>query len=627
MWPLLIHTLDEREGSILAPVSPNAQARGDAAVMNEYQQLEHRLESERRARQEAEAVAEGTIRALYDRQRDIQLLREVAFAANAAHSITDALASTVSLVCEHAEWPLGHAYLVDATRQLIATNAWHDASTCGRFDLFKGLTRTMTFTGGVGLPGTVVADGRPVWIEDVSVHPNFPRNRGNEVIGVHAAFGVPVLVGRDVRAVMEFFRDEPAPPDDHLLELMAQIGALLGRVIEREQARDELAGANARLTHALAELKTAQDRVVQQERLRALGQMASGIAHDFNNALLPIRGYAELMADIPGVRADDRALRYLQTILTASGDAAAIVSRLREFFRPASELDAQSPVDLSRIARQIVELTRPRWLNESLLRGVTITVETELVPVPPVMGHEPQLREAITNLVFNAVDAMPDGGRIVISTFSAGPDVSIAVSDDGIGMSEDVQRHCLEPFFTTKGAGGSGLGLGMVYGIAKRHQGDLTIDSTIGKGTTFTLTFPAGDAAPVAAVETPARVAASGLRVLVVDDIPVARDLVEQLLASDGHTVVPCGGAADALQLLTDRQFDIVVTDRSMPMMTGVQLATAIKDSGKPVPVIMLTGVGQMLIDSSEWPPGVDLVLPKPVTRDALRSALAALCR
>ena len=558
--------------------------------------------------------------------RDIQLLREVAFAANEALSIADALTATVSLICSKAEWTLGHALVLDVSGNLVSTGIWHDASG-GRFERLKQRTHGVTFADGVGLPGTVHAAGKPVWVEDVAVALNFPRRRANEDFGVHAALGVPVLVGDEVHAVMEFFKDRPAAPDPRLLELMGQIGAVLGRVVERERARDNLATANAQLTDALAELKRTQGRVVQQERLRALGQMATGIAHDFNNALMPISGYAELLADLPELKVNPTAQQYLRTILTASSDAAAVVSRLREFYRPVADEDVRVPVDLTRIARQIVELTRPRWHNEALMRGVTVNVETVLAEVPPVLGNEPQLREAITNLMFNAVDAMPTGGRITIATASDDEGtVSISVHDTGLGMTEHVKRHCLEPFFTTKGDhGGSGLGLGMVHGIARRHRGTLAIDSAVGLGTTMTLTFPA-----VEAVQAPAhpinRPVSAGLRVLVVDDMPAARELLRDLLVADGHNVTMSPNGIDALSCLGRWDYDLVLTDRSMPLMTGEKLAAAIKQSEKPLPVVMLTGVGQMMIESSERPFGVEVVLPKPVTRESLRNALAALC-
>lgn len=585
--------------------------------------LQEQLNRERRDRQQADAAAAAAIRVL---QRDSQMLREAAFAANGALTIVEAMTAIVSLVCSRADWPLGHALVLNEFGNLVSAGIWNDLSN-GRFERFRQRTQRITFAPGVGLPGAVVSAGKPVWIEDLGTSADFHRRRGTEEMRVSAGLGVPVLVGDEVLAVMEFFRDTPSPPDPGLLDVMGQIGVMLGRIVERERARGDLAAANAQLTDARAELKRAQGRVVEQERLRALGQMATGIAHDFNNALMPIRGYAELLVDLPEIVANEHAQQYVRTIVTASGDAAAVVTRLREFYRPVADEDVRVPVDLPRIARQIVELTRPRWHNEALMRGISIGVDTDLERVPPILGNEPQLREAITNLVFNAVDAMPNGGRITISTSKLDDQVSIAVRDTGLGMTEHVKRHCLEPFFTTKGdRGGSGLGLGMVRGIAQRHRGTLTIDSAVGLGTTMALTFPAVELQRPAPTHAPARPASAGLRILVVDDIPAARELLRDLLAADGHHVTMSPNGIDALSCLGRWDYDLVLTDRSMPLMTGEKLAAAIKQSEKPLPVIMLTGVGQMMIESSECPFGVEVVLPKPVSREALRHALATVC-
>jgi signal transduction histidine kinase len=273
---------------------------------------------------------------------------------------------------------------------------------------------------------------------------------------------------------------------------MGQVGAMLGRVIEREQAESELLEANNRLSRALYDLREAQDRVVQQERLRALGQMASGIAHDFNNALHPIVGYAELLLQNPVLAEAPSAARCLRNILTSATDAGAVVGRLREFYRTRADgEDSAAPVDLGAVVRQVVELTRPRWYSEALAGGVRITVNTEIAATPRILGDAPQLREAVINLVLNAVDSMPHSGTIVLRTRAEQGRVVLDVSDTGVGMTEDVRRHCLEPFFTTKGQRGSGLGLGMVYGIVQRHEGTLDITSSPGLGTTMTLTFPA----------------------------------------------------------------------------------------------------------------------------------------
>jgi signal transduction histidine kinase/ActR/RegA family two-component response regulator len=431
---------------------------------------------------------------------------------------------------------------------------------------------------------------------------------------------VPVLVGSQVRAVLELFGEEVRPLDGRFVDVLSQVGTLLGRVIEREQAQRELREANAALSRALVDLQGAQAQIVQQERLSALGQMASGIAHDFNNALHPIVGYAELLLEHPAIAEAEHASRYVQNILTSARDAAAVVSRLREFYRARDEKDSQAPVDLGMLVEQVVDLTRPRWYSEALAAGTRIHVTARVEPVERVMAHEPQLREALINLVLNAVDAMPGGGDIEVSARMQDGRVVVAVRDTGTGMTEEVRRQCLEPFFTTKGSRGSGLGLGMVYGIVQRHDGLLDIASAPGMGTTVTLSFPptGRHAAPRTASES----APAPRRILLVDDQAVARESLREVLEIDGHHVETAESGVEAVARLLSGSFDVVVTDRSMPEMNGDELARFVKESRPTLPVIMITGFGVLMASAGEQPAGVDLVLPKPVSRAALRAGL-----
>ncbi|HYR59606.1 MAG TPA: PAS domain S-box protein, partial [Chthoniobacteraceae bacterium] len=240
----------------------------------------------------------------------------------------------------------------------------------------------------------------------------------------------------------------------------------------RKRAADELLALNAELQAALANLKTTQQQVIQQERLRALGQMASGIAHDFNNALVPILGFSELLLLSPAVLADrQKTAKYLETIQTAAKDAASVVSRLREFYRPNKEDREFAPVSLKRLVEQSITLTKPKWKDQAQASGATVGIALDLEPVPPIAGEESALREVLTNLIFNAVDAMPDGGTITLRTRRVGDFATLEISDTGTGMSEETRARCLEPFYSTKGERGTGLGLSMVFGIVQRHSG------------------------------------------------------------------------------------------------------------------------------------------------------------
>ena len=590
--------------------------------MTDIQALEERLERERLARLDAERIADETIRDLYERQCEMQLLRSVAFAANEARSIEDALRAAIESVCIYARWSVGHVFFVTEDDRLVSSKIWHDEG--GRFAELREQTETARFSRGVGLPGHVLAQEIAVWIENIGELRDDTIIRTFDQFGLCAAIGVPIMVGARVHAILELFDEHARPFDGHFVDVMGQIGTMLGRVIERERAQRDLHDANRRLTRALVDLQGAQEKIVQQERMRALGQMASGIAHDFNNALHPIVGYAELMLDEPEISRVPVAARYLRHILTSASDAASVVGRLREFYRKREDEDVLVPIDLRTILQQVSDLTRPRWCNEALASGIRISVVTDLDPIGLVMGHEAQLREAFMNLLLNAIDAMPSGGTIVLRSRTEGNRVLVEVCDSGVGMTEDVRRQCLEPFFTTKGNRGSGLGLGMVYGIVHRHDGTLNISSAPGRGTTVTLGFPAAraGAAPVATASR--KVLPEPMRILVVDDKPAARTLLKEMLAADGHDVETVSKGVDGVMRLQSSRFDLVITDRSMPAMSGDELARIVKESETPIPVIMITGFGVLMKSAGERPFGVDIVLPKPVTRLELREALAA---
>ncbi|HEY3899353.1 MAG TPA: ATP-binding protein [Chthoniobacter sp.] len=381
-----------------------------------------------------------------------------------------------------------------------------------------------------------------------------------------------------------------------------------------EKTRDELA-------RSLAELRATQQQVVQRERLRALGEMVTGVAHDFNNALSLILGYAEIMQrQCRKHPAGNDFAEYAQTILTASLDAVEIVSRLQEFHRPAEPSETQSLLPLNAIVEQAVTFTRPRWSAESIARGMPIEVITDLSVIPPLRGNAPEIRELLTSLIFNAVDAMPQGGTITLRTRTEGDRIELIIADTGIGMSEEVMRRCFEPFFTTKGERGSGLGLSMVYGTIERHNGTVNVQSMPGSGTTFVIHFPS-DATGLPSADTEVEAGTRPLRILVVDDQPVQCEMLAHALQRDWHTVDVAGNGREALKLLERREFDLVITDKVMPEMNGDQLAVAIKSQEPDTRIILLTGFGDSEHGEhqSEF---VDLVLGKPVSLADLRAAI-----
>lgn len=422
-------------------------------------------------------------------------------------------------------------------------------------------------------------------------------------------------------------------------ELKLSNEALLAQIEERRKAEREREHLHEALRRAYEDLRQSQDKLVQQERLRALGQMASGIAHDINNAISPIALYtASLLEHDPTL--SQRAREYMTIIQRAIEDVAATVARMREFYRSRDSVLQLAPVALNEVIEQVVALTRARWSDVPQQRGIVVEVRTELTgELPAIMGVDSEIRDALTNLVFNAVDAMPQGGTLSLRTGTRADDASnhaapathvlLEVCDTGTGMDEITRRRCLEPFFTTKGERGTGLGLAMVYGMARRHSANLEIDSTPNAGTAVRLIFPLST--PVSGEQS---VLASGaastrsLRLLLVDDDPLINLSLRDTLEADGHEVTTAEGGQTGIDTFTaafraSRPFDVVITDLGMPYVDGRKVAATVKALAPLTPVVLLTGWGRQMPLAGEPAPSVDRILSKPPKLAELRRTLA----
>jgi len=406
-----------------------------------------------------------------------------------------------------------------------------------------------------------------------------------------------------------------------------------------------LAAHQAQLHHELEkaynELRQTQQTVMQQERLKALGQMASGIAHDVNNALSPVVGFADLLVRSE-TNLSPNGKKYLRYIKTAGEDIAHIVARLREFYRRRDERESLFSLNLNQLAEQVIDMTRPRWRDIPQGRGIMVEMQTDLDPgLPELVGIESEVREAVTNLILNAVDATPNGGKITVRTRVGGWDFGgagerkpthavLEVSDTGIGMDEKTRKHCLEPFYSTKGKRGTGLGLAMVYGVMERHEGQIQIESEMGKGTLIRLIFPIREVVSSDAPEAGDASPAAPLQILCIDDEPLLRELLKEILERDGHRVeVTDGGQAglDAFRAANSRgqPFDVVITDLGMPYLDGRQVAKAVKHESPQTPIILLTGWGAFMKADGDMPAQVDSVLSKPPRSKELRETLNRL--
>ncbi len=378
----------------------------------------------------------------------------------------------------------------------------------------------------------------------------------------------------------------------------------------------------------ITESITQEIRIRQAQKLQAVATLAAGVAHDFNNVLMPIAGFSEILLSDPDAL-DDRqeTIHMLEMIKSASDDARHIVRRLREIYKE-GKMEYQM-VELAKVMESVVSITMPKWKAERSSEGVTIEISTKFEDVPMIKGNTSELREAFTNVVLNAVDAMPDGGTITLSLeLQDGKGVVSEVRDTGMGMDENSVNRCMEPFFTTKGLQGSGLGLMMVHGIVKRHGGGVEINSEPGAGTTVRMHFPvpveiecAEDEPAVEPEPIPP------IRVLVIDDEARSLNLVARFLQADGHAVEMAPGGQEGLELFRRGEFDLVITDRAMPLMGGDEVAAEIAKHRPETLVIMLTGFGDIMKDKGWLPQGVTRIMSKPATSKELRHVMADVMR
>ncbi|MBX7106233.1 MAG: PAS domain S-box protein [Gemmataceae bacterium] len=373
---------------------------------------------------------------------------------------------------------------------------------------------------------------------------------------------------------------------------------------------------------ARQELQRAQAQAAQTEKMAALGQMASGIAHDFNNALTVILGKAELL--LTKKELPEKVANTLREILTAGTDAAATVRRMQQFVRNRPSAAHVEPVDLTSLAREVIELTRHRWSDQALARGASITLTTDLSGPACVAADPSELRELAMNLIFNAVDALPRGGILVVETGAEAGRAYLRVGDTGDGMDPDTVRRCFEPFFTTKGIDGTGLGLTVSWSIAQRLGGELAVDSRPGAGSTFTLWLPEA-VGPIAAKPTVPKASTKALRVLLIDDREDVARTMANLLSQLGHMPTSANGGAEGLTQLQRHPFDVVITDLAMPGMDGRAVAERAQLIRPGTPVLLLTGWADELNANGELPAGVSRVLAKPLSIDKLQETLSAV--
>lgn len=368
----------------------------------------------------------------------------------------------------------------------------------------------------------------------------------------------------------------------------------------------------------ITEQKQERARASQADKLRALGQLASGVAHDFNNALAAILGRAQLMRR---QTQEEGMTRNLDIIQTAAEDAAATVRRIQTFARQSQAKEFEL-LEVGGLLRDAVEITRTRWENEARTRGLHYEVEVAVECEMHTRGTASELREVFVNLIVNAVDAMPFGGQLAISCERQDEHLSLRFSDTGTGMPEEVRERIFEPFYTTKGMQGTGLGLAVSYGIIERHGGQISVESEIGKGTTFEIDLPLVETSQIVAGERAEQVETPSLSILVVDDEDFVRQTLGEMLTVLSHQVVMADSGSAAIRALGNQHFDLVFTDLSMPEMDGWEVAREVRRRWPEILIVLVTGYGK----GTEPPSGeqtlIDGVIGKPFDFDQVTETI-----
>ncbi len=529
------------------------------------------------------------IRDITDRRRAERRLASqyaVTRVLSEATTLEQAVPKIIQAIGESLEWDLGVFWRADkATGVLRCLDQWKAPSV--QADSFTLSTWQQVFNREEGLPGRIWANGKSAWLTDVALDPNFPRGAEARQVGFHGAFGFPILIGSEIEGVIEFFSRQVRQPDDELLRMVEDIGLKIGQFGERARTEGVLRETEAQLRQA--------------QKMEAVGRLAGGVAHDFNNLLTVIRGYSELLLGRLGPH--DAMRKDMEEVKKAADRASGLTRQLLAFSR--RQFIAAKVVDLNALVANMDGMLR-RLIGEDI-----VELCAELDPVAGAIKADPgQIEQVIMNLVVNARDAMPKGGRLTIETRNVtigkgarldavgvepGSYVLLAVRDTGHGMDAETRSHLFEPFFTTKEKGkGTGLGLSTVYGIVKQSGGSIVVESAPGRGATFRIYFPR--------VEQEAKEAAGGVEaidpahgretILLVEDEPSVRGLVHETLRVHGYTVLEARHGIEALLASTKYvgPIHLLLTDVVMPQMSGPEVAEKLLVVRPGIKVLYMSG-------------------------------------
>jgi PAS domain S-box-containing protein len=380
------------------------------------------------------------------------------------------------------------------------------------------------------------------------------------------------------------------------------------------------------------QLKKAQDTMKKQERIKAMGQIASGITHDINNTLAPITLYTEALVETEeGL--SNRAVKYLKTIQNAVADIENVTQRLRTFYKHSDEQNRE-PIKIDELFDEVIELTRPKWKNIPNKKGISVIITKDVKDKSAsFIGVRSDIREALMNCIFNSVDALPDGGDITLGAESVDEKLLVRISDTGIGMEAEQLNHCLEPFFTTKGASGSGLGLAEVYGMIQRHDGEMKVESSKDQGTSISLYFNSDlsrESESEISTDLESRKNIRNLKIMCVDDDLRILEGLKDMFSIDSHEVITSESGLQALhelKIMKEKEFlpDVIFTDLGMPGMDGYELASEIKHDYPDIPIILLSGWGHQINASDNQLDDFFCVISKPPRIKKLREVLVRI--
>ncbi|HET7058132.1 MAG TPA: response regulator [Nitrospiraceae bacterium] len=556
------------------------------------------------------------IRDITNRKRaEIRQATQFAVSRALAESATleDAANPLLEAFCTMMGWQLAAIWLVDRHSHVLKCKAiWHAPSV--QAAAFVDACRDMTFSPGVGLPGRVWSSAEAAWISDVLADPNFPRAHVASDAGLRGALGF-VIRGRDeIHGMIEIFNREVREPENELLQMMMDIGIKIGQFVERQDLERQL---------------------LHSQKMEAVGRLASGIAHDFNNLLTVINGYSELALSRDGL--DGQLSHHIEQI-NASGQRAALLTRQLLAFSRQQMLEPQV-LDLNKLVENIETLVR-RLIGEDILFSSHLHHNLR-----PVKADPGQIEQVIMNLVVNARDAMPRGGRLILETKNVeldecytrlhryaepGQYVMLAVSDTGVGMDETTRSQIFEPFFTTKGQGkGTGLGLSTVYGIIKQSGGNVEVYSELHRGTTFKVYLP-GITEVINTVKG-ATANPDTLRgsetILLVEDEMMVRGLARVILEGYGYTVLETANGAEALRMCREHDgvIHLMVTDVVMPEMSGREVADQVRHVMPTTKVLYMSGFTDDAVLLHGVLSAEDTFLQKPFTSSSLAAKVRAV--